>query len=289
MDKPELVGDAVTEWHRHAEGKRTIVFATNIAHMMHLVSAFRASGVVAEGLDGSTPTEERDRILARLADGIVDVVVNVGVLTEGFDCPDVGCVMFLRPTKSFGLYRQMAGRGLRPAKDKLRCTIIDHAGLTAMHGFIEEPVDWSLDTTRRAESRSKTFAQTSTRRRELENCVECGAVYWRGQPCGACGRRPRPKAVPVDVCEGDLVELNRDRKTRSTEPTGADKANFYAQLLWIAHERGFQSGWAAHKHRERYGTWPASKFATPIEPRPETRSWVRSRFIAYARAKAGAA
>jgi hypothetical protein len=78
---------------------------------------------------------------------------------------------------------------------------------------------------------------------------------------------------------------------RQQAPTASDRVRFYAELLWIARERGYQQGWAAHKHREKFGTWPATRFASPVEPRPETRSWVRFRFIAYARsqAKAGAA
>ena len=100
VDRPELVGDVVTHWFRHnPDRRRTIVFAASITHSMHLRDAFRAVGVLAEHIDGSTPTEERDRILKQLADGVVEVVVTVGVLTEGFDCPTVGCVVIAQPTK----------------------------------------------------------------------------------------------------------------------------------------------------------------------------------------------
>jgi hypothetical protein len=57
-------------------------------------------------------------------------------------------------------------------------------------------------------------------------------------------------------------------------------------LAWIARERGYQSGWVAHKYRDKFGTWPPSRFASPTEPRPETLAWVRSRMIAFAKARA---
>jgi superfamily II DNA or RNA helicase len=81
-------------------------------------------------LDGTTDKDERKAILKRLALGETDVVTNCMVLTEGFDCPPVGCIVLARPTKQLGLYRQMAGRGLRPdtASGKSNLILIDHSG-----------------------------------------------------------------------------------------------------------------------------------------------------------------
>lgn len=140
MDRAKLVGDIVTHWHRHAERRATIVYATSVAHSVHIRDELRRSNVLAEHIDGSTPTEERDRILAQLARGDVEVVCNCMVLTEGFDCPDVGCLVLARPTKSLGLYRQMIGRGLRSAPDKMDCVILDHAGAVFQHGFPDDPI-----------------------------------------------------------------------------------------------------------------------------------------------------
>ena len=63
-----------------------------------------------------------------------------------------------------------------------------------------------------------------------------------------------------------------------------DKARFYRQLLGFAKERGYKAGWAGHKFKEKFGTWPASRFAEPLAPDEAVRSWVRSRQIAYAKA-----
>jgi DNA repair protein RadD len=84
MNTDKLVGDVVEQWFKHGERRPTVVFATGVQHSVHIRDEFRRAGVLAEHIDGTTPIEERDRILALLA-------------------------------KSLGLYRQMVGRVLRPA------------------------------------------------------------------------------------------------------------------------------------------------------------------------------
>jgi DNA repair protein RadD len=152
MNTAKLVGDVVTHWHRHGERRKTVVFATDVAHSLHLRDEFRRSGALSEHIDGKTPKVERDGILTRLARGDIEIVTNCAVLCEGWDSPDVSCLVLARPTKSMGLYRQMVGRGLRPAPGKRDCVVLDHAGAVFEHGFVDEPVVWTLDTTQRAKN-----------------------------------------------------------------------------------------------------------------------------------------
>ena len=74
------------------------------------------------------------------------------VLTEGWDMPEVGCCILARPTKKMGLYRQMIGRVLRPSDGKPDAIILDHSGAVFRHGFVEDPVNWTLDPDRKAET-----------------------------------------------------------------------------------------------------------------------------------------
>jgi superfamily II DNA or RNA helicase len=152
VDQPKLVGDIVEHWHKLARGRPTVIFATGVRHSVHLRDEFRRSGSVAEHLDGSTPIAERDRILAWLAAREVDLVTNAMVLTEGWDAPDVSCCVLARPTKSFGLYKQMIGRVLRPAPGKIDALLLDHAGAVFMHGLPADPVEWTLREDEKAES-----------------------------------------------------------------------------------------------------------------------------------------
>ena len=127
MDRPKLVGDIVTHWHKYGERRKTVAFAVNVAHSIHIRDEFIKSGVRAEHIDGSTPKPERDATLARLASGEIELVTNCMVLTEGWDMPEVGCCILARPTKKMGLYRQMIGRVLRPAEGKTDAIVLDHS------------------------------------------------------------------------------------------------------------------------------------------------------------------
>src|SRR5262249_14925891 len=149
-------------------------------------------------------------------------------------------------------------------------------------GFVEEPVSWTLSEDRRAENPVHS-SRGSHRAPALTTCPECTAVRFEGRPCGSCGWRPQAKAAPVEVAEGELGRVDR---TRKVQVLAQDRVRFHGMLTWIARERGYRPGWAAHKFKEKFGSWPDSRDVVPVEPDDATRSWVRSRQIAYARAMA---
>jgi hypothetical protein len=151
------------------------------------------------------------------------------------------------------------------------------------HGFVEEPVIWTLDQDKRAESPAQT-SRAQHRAPALTTCPECSAVRLEGRPCPACGWRPQPKPRPVAVADGELGQVDSQRRVKAHTPTIADKVSFQRQLRWIERERGYRPGWTAHKFRERFGHWPARNDVEPLPPNGATRAWVRSQQIAYARA-----
>src|SRR5262249_59701564 len=137
MNADEHVGNIVSDWNGYGQNSPTVVFAVGVAHSIHLRDEFLKSGVKAEHIDGDTPRDERDATLRRLAAGETTVVANCMVLTEGWDCPQVGCTVLARPTKSMGLFRQMVGRVLRPAPGKVNAIVLDHSGAVYRHGLPE--------------------------------------------------------------------------------------------------------------------------------------------------------
>jgi superfamily II DNA or RNA helicase len=296
MNTVKLVGDVVTHWYRHGERRRTVVFATDVAHSIHLRDEFRKSGARVEHIDGSTPKEERDAILKRLAQGEIEIVTNCAVLTEGVDIPEIACLILARPTKSMGLFRQMVGRGLRPFSGKTDCIVLDHAGSTHEHGFVEDEVQWTLETSRRAANPSHDKRKAGGNRSRLCDCTRCGAMRVAGERCRSCGFLPAPPPRSVDFIDGDLARLDRNRRSDANAPTGIEKDRWHAGLWFIANERAraraFNTrGWVYHKFLERFGHKPPWGQPMPLEPGPEIRAWVRSRDIAFAKsaAKRGAA
>jgi len=291
MNTARLVGDIVEHWHRLGEGRRTVVFTVNVAHSVHIRDEFRRSGVLAEHIDGRTPLEERKRSLAAFAAGTVDVVCNCAVLTEGWDRPEASCLILARPTKSLGLYRQMLGRVLRPAPEvgKKGALILDHAGAVFLHGLPDDEIVWRLSEDRRAENATHSRRGQRLHAPALTTCPECSAVRFEGRPCLECGWHVVKKPKSVEVAEGELGEVGRDRSVRANAYKPEEKQRFHKQLLWIAKERRRQSGWAAHAYKAKFGSWPdAPPWALPEPERPDAamRAWVRSRDIAYAKAMA---
>jgi superfamily II DNA or RNA helicase len=179
----------------------------------------------------------------------------------------------------------MVGRVLRPAPGKTDALILDHAGAVFSHGLPDDEITWTLAEDRKAENRA--HASRGTRHATgLTTCPECAAVRLEGRPCPFCGWRPRVRSAAVDALDGDLEQVDRAGAIRAQIVEREEKRQFHAQLVWIARERGYQSGWAAHKFKEKFGEWPPDRSIVPAAPDEGTRSWIRSRQIAYAKAMA---
>ena len=145
MDRPSLIGDIIGHWRQWAQGRKTIVFAANVAHSKHIVAQFNAAGIRAAHVDGEMPVRERERIIKGWRGTAVDVVSNCMILTEGFDFPELYCCILARRTKSLALYLQMVGRVMRPADGKDGAIILDHAGNIFEHGPPHERREWTLE------------------------------------------------------------------------------------------------------------------------------------------------
>jgi DNA repair protein RadD len=285
MDRDNLVGDIVTQWHRYSERRKTVCFAVNVAHSIHIRDEFLKSNVKAEHVDGGTPKPDRDAALSRLASGETELISNCMVLTEGWDMPAVSCGILARPTKKMGLYRQMIGRLLRPALGKCNAIVLDHSGAVFRHGFCEDPVEWTLDPEKRAASPKHAARLAAGPRSRLVECTQCGSVRTGGEPCDHCGFLPQRPPQAIVFTDGDLGLVDRARRTVHATSDPVERMRWQAMLTHIANERGYKPGWAAHKFKEKFGHWPPSRFVQPIEPSREVLSWVRSRNIAFAKAR----
>jgi hypothetical protein len=120
-------------------------------------------------------------------------------------------------------------------------------------------------------------------------CKQCGGVRVAGEPCFHCGYLPAPPPRAVEFDDGELGLVDRQRRAQPNICEPAARERWHAMLLCIARERGYKPGWAAHKFKEKFGEFPAwGALPPPIPPTPEVRSWVRSRLIAFAKARGAA-
>ena len=123
--------------------RKGIVYAINISHAKKIKKLYQEHGVKAIAIDSKTPATERQQDIEAFKKGDIQVLVNVDIFSEGFDCPDVEFVQLARPTLSLAKYLQMVGRGLRVAKGKKNCMIIDNVGLYRVFGLPSQVWNWN--------------------------------------------------------------------------------------------------------------------------------------------------
>ncbi len=181
----------VEEWDAKSGDRQTIVFCSTIKHAEDLCKEFISYGIDAAMVTGKTPKDERAEILADLSNGDIQVVVNVAVLTEGFDSPPVSCIVLTRPCSYKATMVQMIGRGLRtvdqdefPGVIKSDCIVMDFGTSVLTHGSLDDAVD--LDGKEASGSGEPPIKICSNCKAEIplgvKECPICGHESERPEP-----------------------------------------------------------------------------------------------------------
>ena len=166
MDVPESIAHLYDSYEAFAQGKKGIVYAINQEHARHIAAYYQSKGVNCAVIDSTTPAVERAKIVEAYKTslwgqaprqsatwglapevsrkGQVDVIVNVDIFSEGFDCPEVEFIQLARPTLSLNKYLQQVGRGMRVSEGKECVLILDNVGLYQMFGLPTDARDWRL-------------------------------------------------------------------------------------------------------------------------------------------------
>ena len=189
-----LVPRTVDDMLARAHGRRAgIVFCVTVEHAEAVVQALRARGETAAIVHGGTPKAARATLIEAYQAGAIRWMVNVNVLSEGFDAPQIDCVAMLRPTKSPGLYYQQVGRGFRLYPGKTDCLVLDYAGNVLEHG--------PVDAIRVRPKKTGATVQTGS----AKECPQCSTLLNNGvRTCPECGHvfavmTPDHMDTPVDA------------------------------------------------------------------------------------------
>jgi DNA repair protein RadD len=214
MDKDVLNEKVVEEWRRVAGDRRTVVFCSTVAHALHVRDVFIQAGVAAVAVTGDMPQGQRESFLQDFDTGKIQVIVNVAVLTEGWDCPPTGCVILLRPSSYKSTMIQMVGRGLRtidpekyPGIVKTDCIVMDFGTSTLTHGSLEQDVN--LDGAPKGESPKKTCPECEAEVPMFASeCSICGHVFVVEDPALPSGPSVRDTLTEFGMTEIDLFEAS---------------------------------------------------------------------------------
>lgn len=278
MNKPKLVADIVDTWLEKGQGLPTLCFAVDRAHAKHIQQKFEAADVSCGYQDAFTKPEERDEIRKKFHSGEFQVVANVDTLSVGVDW-DVRCIVLARPTRSAMRYVQIVGRGLRTAPGKDRLRLLDHSDTTARLGFVTDIHYDQLD-----DGKGRQKAEPKDAAVLPKECPKC--AYLRPPKvsvCPSCGFKPEPRSN-VEVEDGKLVAITKRAGKRVVSRD--EKQRWYSGLLWIAQTKGYSRGWAGNKFRGKFDVWPRGLDEVPEAPLFDILNYVKSRQIAWAKAKA---
>ena len=142
LNKRPSIERLYQSFEEYGKDRKGIVYAINISHAKKIMELYQEHGIKAVAIDSKTPAAERQADIEAFKNGDIQVLVNVDIFSEGFDCPDVEFVQLARPTLSLAKYLQMVGRGLRVAKGKKNCVIIDNVGLYRVFGLPSQVWNW---------------------------------------------------------------------------------------------------------------------------------------------------
>ena len=211
LDRPNIMtAGALQFWQEHAGNRQTIAYAVSKKHARNLTSVFNDAGVKAAVILSESKPAERDAAISGFKDGIIKILVNVLIATEGFDLPDASCILIARPTMSLAIYLQMVGRGLRPKPDGGNCIILDLAGNSVIHGLPEDFREWSMQPRGKQDEGKKapvvwcekcfTVSPSAS-----HHCRQCGEPF--GKDCKRCGKWRAWKRWEFENHCGDAHEL----------------------------------------------------------------------------------
>ncbi len=142
IDTSHIRAQLLESYLKYAKGKKGIIYSISRKHSEHICQEYREAGVNIVRIDSKTPKDERKLYVERFKKGLIDIIVNVDIFSEGFDCPDIEFIQLARPTKSLVKYLQQVGRGLRPTVGKSICLILDNVGLHFQFGLPNSERDW---------------------------------------------------------------------------------------------------------------------------------------------------
>ena len=251
---PELIESTVKEVVTLAKDRKSwLVFSSGVNHAHLLADEFDRHGIDAGVVTGSDSSSVRGKTIADFKSGKLQCLINVNVLTTGFDYPGVDCIVMCRSTMSCGLYIQCIGRGTRVAEGKENCLVLDYGSNVERHGFMDQvkPKDKMSSGDGEAPAKQCESCQTIVHA-AAKICPECGFEF--PAPLLNHGSSSYSGAMLSSQIVSEWVDVDDVMYSRHKKEGKPDslKVTYYSGMLsvseWLCPDHG---GYAASKYRER--------------------------------------
>jgi DNA repair protein RadD len=278
---PELVTETVAEIVRYgAERKAWLVFACGVNHAELLRAEFETHGIEADVVTGADGMSARADKIERFRRGKSKCLINVNVLTTGFNVPHVDLVAIVRATESTGLYIQIVGRGTRIAPGKENCLVLDYGDNVMRHGFIDQIKPKIKGRTENGEAPVKKCPECLTvNHAAVRVCIECGHEF--PPPQFNHGTKAYSGAMISTQVQAEWVDVHDVGYSRWRKEGKPDsiRVTYYCGLIkvseWLCPDHG---GYAAERYQKRMPSLGASAMTTE-DAMQECDHWIKPRRI----------
>jgi superfamily II DNA or RNA helicase len=253
MNERAIYGNVIETYLRFAPGERSIAYCVSVEHARRTASAFNSAGIRAEYLSAGTPEKRRKQILDDFRAGVIGVLCNVGIISEGVSIDEVTCCMLLRPTESVALGVQQMMRCMRYLPGKT-AKIIDFVGNYTRIGLPDDDRKWSLGESLKRKPRTDGNGDFYIR-----TCTECYMVFKTAPTCPFCGAEY--PLHPREIKAREEIELQRitaeemarveAEKKKARQEQG--RAQTFEELVALGKAKGYKNPayWAAQVMRGR--------------------------------------
>ena len=278
---PELVTETVAEIVRYgAERKAWLVFACGVNHAELLRAEFETHGIEADVVTGADGMSAHADKIERFRRGGSKCLINVNVLTTGFNVPHVDLVAMVRATESTGLYIQIVGRGTRIAPGKDNCLVLDYGDNVMRHGFIDQIKPKIKGRTEDGEAPVKKCPECLTvNHAAVRVCIECGHQF--PPPQFNHGTKAYSGAMISTQVQAEWVDVDDVGYSRWRKEGKPDsiRVTYYCGLIkvseWLCPDHG---GYAAERYHKRMPSLGASAMTTE-DAMQECDHWIKPRRI----------
>lgn len=252
LNKPKIYGDVIEHYRHLADGRKAIAYCPTIAYSEMLAERFSEAKIPAAHLDGNTPKDKRAKIISAFRKGVIKILCNVDLISEGFDVPDCSCAILLRPTTSLVLYTQQSMRCMRYQPDKT-AIIIDHVGNVERFGLPDTDRKWLLNPPKKERGKIATAAKNAI---SVKQCPKCYYTYYSTEiACPNCGYTKIEVKNLFEDKKAVLKEYKEQMEKHDdelvAEYTDVSQCKTMRELYAYARKKGYKPGYAYIQGKKR--------------------------------------
>lgn len=275
MDCTEITQSALNEVIVLGSNRKSwLIFCAGVNHAEHVAKALNHRGITTGCITGKTSARERESIIKDYKSGNLQALTNANVLTTGFDAPETDLLVFLRPTKSPGLFVQMCGRGMRPAADKKDCLVLDFAGNINRHGPIDKIKAWIPNPKHEGATLSPFKYCPSCRKQVLINVTVCECGYlFPIEEKSKHDEHATTDAILSNQVKANRIEIKHVQYRRHDKPGSPPslRVDYYSNGMFL---QRVASEWVCLEHegyaKKRALKWWHDRYGNMEQKFPET-------------------